>query len=85
MFPDRAEVDDHRQQQKNGGWLSRFGGGRARHEPPPLRDYRNDPTPVLNARAAAISTQTAPKFEEEDHADAGEDLEIPSFLRRLAN
>ena len=85
LFPDRAVVDDHRHQQKNGGWLSLFGGGRARHEPPPLRDYRNDPTPVLNARAAAISTQAAPKLEEEDHADAGEDLEIPSFLRRLAN
>ena len=85
LFPDRAVVDDHRQQQKNGGWLSLFGGGRARHEPPPLRDYRNDPTPVLNARAAAAATQVAPKLEEEDHADAGEDLEIPSFLRRLAN
>jgi cell division protein FtsZ len=85
LFPDRGAIDDHRQQ-KNGGWLSLFGGGRARHEPPPLRDYRNDPTPVLNARAAAISTsQTAPKIDEEDHADAGEDLEIPSFLRRLAN
>ena len=85
LFPDRAVVDDHRQQ-KNGGWLSLFGGGRTRHEPPPLRDYRNDPTPVLNARAAAISTtQVAPKLDEEDHAEVGEDLEIPSFLRRLAN
>ena len=84
LFPDRGVVDDHRQQ-KNGGWLSLFGGGRARHEPPPLRDYRNDPTPVLNARAAAISSQTATKLEEEDHAEVGEDLEIPSFLRRLAN
>jgi cell division protein FtsZ len=65
------------------GFFSLFGRGR-QDEPPPLRDYRNDPTPVLEARAqaAAAPVQTPPA---QPVADAGEDLEIPSFLRRLAN
>ena len=82
LFPDRHFGDER----PKGGFFSLFGGGRARHEtpPPPLRDYRNDPTPVLQARAAAAA-QLAPQAEEEAHADSNEDLEIPSFLRRLAN
>jgi cell division protein FtsZ len=68
------------------GFFSLFGRGR-QDEPPPLRDYRNDPTPVLEARAQAAQTaatpvQTPPA---QTAQDAGEDLEIPSFLRRLAN
>jgi cell division protein FtsZ len=85
LFAERSLAgDDHRQQK--GGWLSLFGGGRARHEapPPPLRDYRNDPTPVLTARAAAAAQQVAPPAPVEQ-AESAEDLEIPSFLRRLAN
>ena len=76
----RSQREDHRQ--SKGGFLSLF-GGRSRQEPPPppLRDYRSDPTPVLQARAAA-SPQPAP---EPEVNEAGEDLEIPSFLRRLAN
>jgi len=73
---------------KSGGWrIPTIFGSRARNDqPPPLRDYRNDPRPVLEARAAAGSAaapamQPAPEPQEE----AGEDLEIPSFLRRLAN
>jgi len=84
--PAFAASEDHRH--KRGGLLSLFGGGRPRHEPTPapLRDFRGDPTPVLKARAAATATaqQVADPVEEE-HVDAGEDLEIPSFLRRLAN
>ena len=81
LFPDRHFGDER----PKGGFVSLFGGGRARHEtPPPLRDYRNDPTPVLQARAAAAA-QLAPQAEEEVHAESTEDLEIPSFLRRLAN
>ena len=82
MFADQHLADDHRQ--KRSGLLSLFGGGRPRHDPPPppLRDFRNDPTPVLQARAAA---QQAPQPVEEERLDAAEDLEIPSFLRRLAN
>ena len=82
LFPDRHFGDER----PKGGFFSLFGGGRARHEtpPPPLRDYRGDPTPVLQARAAAAA-QLAPQADEEPHADSNEDLEIPSFLRRLAN
>jgi len=81
MFIDQHAGD----RQKRSGLLSLFGGGRPRHEPPPpLRDFRNDPTPVLQARAAAAAQQSAQPAEEE-HAESAEDLEIPSFLRRLAN
>jgi cell division protein FtsZ len=83
MFIDQHVGEDHRQ--KRSGLLSLFGGGRPRHEPPPpLRDFRNDPTPVLQARAAAVAQQAVLPAEEE-HAESAEDLEIPSFLRRLAN
>jgi cell division protein FtsZ len=83
MFVDQHGAEDHRQ--KRSGLLSLFGGGRPRHEPPPpLRDFRNDPTPVLQARAAAVAQQAAQPAEEEQ-PEAAEDLEIPSFLRRLAN
>jgi cell division protein FtsZ len=82
LFPDRH----FNEERPKGGFFSLFGGGRARHEPPPpLKDYRNDPTPVLQARAAAAA-QTAPKVEEDmAQPETAEDLEIPSFLRRLAN
>jgi cell division protein FtsZ len=83
--PTFAGGDDHHH--KRGGMLgSLFRGGRARFEPspPPLRDFRNDPTPVLQARAAAAAQQAAQPVEQEQ-TDAEADLEIPSFLRRLAN
>ena len=83
--PAFAASDDHRH--KRGGLLSLFGGGRPRHEPAPapLKDYRGDPTPVIRARAAAAAAQQVADPVEEASVDAGEDLEIPSFLRRLAN
>ncbi|MDR3513835.1 MAG: cell division protein FtsZ [Caulobacteraceae bacterium] len=85
LFADRPLVAEESRHQQKGGWLSLFGGGRARQEAPaPLRDYRNDPTPVLQARAAAAAQQ-APQPAVEEQADSAEDLEIPSFLRRLAN
>ncbi|MDR3513686.1 MAG: cell division protein FtsZ [Caulobacteraceae bacterium] len=84
LFADRPLAQDDARHSK-GGWLSLFGGGRARQEAPaPLRDYRNDPTPVLQARAAAAAAQAVQPAPEEQ-ADSAEDLEIPSFLRRLAN
>jgi cell division protein FtsZ len=84
LFADRPLGDENRQQK--GGWLSLFGGGRARHDaPPPLRDYRGDPTPVLQARAAAAAAQQSAQPVREEQVDSAEDLEIPSFLRRLAN
>jgi cell division protein FtsZ len=86
LFTDRSlAAEDHRQQ-KTGGFFSLF--GRQRQEapqPPPLRDYRSDPTPVIQARAAAVAAQQAAQPASEEHADSAEDLEIPSFLRRLAN
>jgi len=83
MFVDQHVNEDHRH--KRNGLLSLF-GGRPRHEPPPpLRDFRNDPTPVLQARAAAAAAQQTAQPAEDEQLDAAEDLEIPSFLRRLAN
>ncbi len=70
---------------KKTGWLSLFGGGRAREEmsrqAPQLEPYR-DPAPRGAAmggggQAAAALPSSEP--------DASEDLDIPSFLRRLAN
>jgi cell division protein FtsZ len=83
IFPSRSRLGEDPQQQKSGGWLSLFGGRSRNDQPPPLRDYRGDPTPVLQARAAAQAQAVQPAPEAE--AEAGEDLEIPSFLRRLAN
>jgi cell division protein FtsZ len=86
LFADRPLSGDEHRQHSKGGWLSLFGGGRARQEsPPPLRDYRSDPTPVLQARAAAAAAQQAAQPAPEEHPESAEDLEIPSFLRRLAN
>jgi cell division protein FtsZ len=83
LFPDRHFSEER----PKGGFFSLFGGGRPRHDapPPPLRDYRNDPTPVLQARAAAAGAQPPAKAAEELQPESNEDLEIPSFLRRLAN
>jgi cell division protein FtsZ len=83
----RLPIGEDSRQQKAGWRIPTLFGGRARNDqPPPLRDYRNDPTPVLEARKAhAAGAQAALQAAPEEHTDAGEDLEIPSFLRRLAN
>ncbi|HXQ10064.1 MAG TPA: cell division protein FtsZ [Caulobacteraceae bacterium] len=83
LFGDRPLADESRP--SKGGFLGLFGPRNRVDAPPPLRDYRGDPTPVLQARAAAGGAATAAQPVEEEHEDAGEDLEIPSFLRRLAN
>jgi cell division protein FtsZ len=83
LFGARPLVEEPRP--AKAGFLGLF-GPRTRSDPPPLRDYRNDPTPVLQARAAAGGGAAAVAQPlEEEHEEAGEDLEIPSFLRRLAN
>jgi cell division protein FtsZ len=68
--------EEDRRQQKS-GFFSMFGGGRPRYEepsaPPQTRATVNG--------APASSSQPM----EEPQAVEGEDLEIPSFLRRLAN
>ncbi|MGH7023481.1 MAG: cell division protein FtsZ [Caulobacteraceae bacterium] len=53
------------------GWLSLFGGRRPDAQPAPAR-------PMAQA-------QTAPEAYEDEEDAVDEDLEIPSFLRRLAN
>jgi cell division protein FtsZ len=67
-------------QHKNGGWLSLFGARRyeAAAEEEPMPQFRN-----MKAGTAEIrTTVSAQPAEEEAEQD---DLEIPSFLRRLAN
>jgi cell division protein FtsZ len=94
LFPD---IDHEDRRPQKGGWLSLFGGGRPRYETPPSpsrdsgRDQGREPAkdfarerpaaaPMPQARTVA-SAQLA----EEPKGDEGEDLNIPSFLRRLAN
>jgi cell division protein FtsZ len=61
-----------------GGFLSLF-GGRPRYEAPPA----HAPAPrATAARGGALPIEVAAAPPE---VEAGEDLEIPSFLRRLAN
>jgi cell division protein FtsZ len=71
LFAPRPYTDDRR---GKGGWLSLF--GRPRHETPA------QPTPLPRAAAAPTLAAETP---EEPLEDNNEDLEIPSFLRRLAN
>ena len=78
LFPEHRASDDRDRK----GFFSLFGRTR-QDDPPPLRDYRNDPTPAIQARIALGGSAPAPKMEEE--AESADDLEIPSFLRRLAN
>jgi len=78
LFPD-VRYGEEREKK---GFFSMF--GRPRYEnPAPIRDYRGDPAPVLQAR----STSSAKPVEEPEveAAEQSDDLEIPSFLRRLAN
>ncbi|WP_426014165.1 cell division protein FtsZ [Caulobacter sp. DWR2-3-1b2] len=70
-----SETYDDRRAQKSSGWMSLFGGGRQqRYEPP-----------AAPASRATGSARPALQPLDQPQAEAGEDLEIPSFLRRLAN
>ncbi|MDB5474651.1 MAG: ftsZ [Phenylobacterium sp.] len=60
-----------------GGFLSMF-GGRPRHEAPAS-------APAARPAASRGGAQPLEAAAPEAHAEAAEDLEIPSFLRRLAN
>jgi len=62
-----------------GGFLSLF-GGRPRYEAPPAA---HTPAPRAPVSRGGVLPAEAPF--PEPQAEAGEDLEIPSFLRRLAN
>jgi cell division protein FtsZ len=65
---------------QKGGFFSMFGGGRPRYDVP-----SEQPAAPPQMRATANGRPApAPMAIEEPQAE-GEDLEIPSFLRRLAN
>ena len=66
-----------RQPQKSGGWMSLFGGGRQR--------YDQQPAPQQPQSRSTSGARPAMQPLEAQQPDEGEDLEIPSFLRRLAN
>ena len=70
-----SENYDDRRQQKSGGWMSLFGGG---------RQQRYDQQPAAQPSRAG-SARPALQPLDKPVAEEGEDLEIPSFLRRLAN
>jgi cell division protein FtsZ len=70
LFPQSPFAEERRQK---GGWLSLFGRP---------RPDAHAPTPQARSTASA---QLAPEPLEEPQAEDIEDLEIPSFLRRLAN
>jgi cell division protein FtsZ len=65
---------------QKGGWLSLFGGSRPRDETP-LGQTRSSPP----ARSAVGGGSAQPAPQQAEPQDAADDLEIPSFLRRLAN
>ncbi|HYG28334.1 MAG TPA: cell division protein FtsZ [Caulobacteraceae bacterium] len=62
---------------RKGGWLSLF-GGRPRHEAPA-------PAPEPRRAASGGAAAAAPQAMQEPEIEENDDLEIPSFLRRLAN
>ena len=71
LFPESHYGDDRR---PRSGWLSIF-GGRARHDAPA-------PAPALRSNGSAQPAAQPVAVQSSEDPD---DLEIPSFLRRLAN
>jgi len=86
--PAVAEADDeplfapptYEERKPKGGFLSLF-GGRPRYEPPPPQAAPQQARPAPVRGGAQPVEAAAP----EEAAQQAEDLEIPSFLRRLAN
>jgi cell division protein FtsZ len=70
----------YEERRPRGGFLSLF-GGRPRYDAPSHAPQQAQPRPAPSRGGAQPVEAAAP----EEEADAGEDLEIPSFLRRLAN
>ncbi|MDP8916519.1 MAG: cell division protein FtsZ, partial [Pseudomonadota bacterium] len=75
LFPERTYGADRRK----GGWLGLFGGRPRTEETPAAPTYRQSAGP--GARGGAVPATQA----EDAPAESEDDLEIPSFLRRLAN
>jgi cell division protein FtsZ len=63
-----------------GGFLSMFGGGRPRYDAP-----ASAPAPRATASAGRGGALPLEAAQPEEAPESAEDLEIPSFLRRLAN
>ncbi|HLZ75148.1 cell division protein FtsZ [Phenylobacterium sp.] len=86
--PAAAETEDeplfaepaYEERKPRGGFLSMF-GSRPRYDAPQPAPQAAQPRPAPSRGGAA----TAEAIEPEQEAHQGEDLEIPSFLRRLAN
>ena len=76
-------AQEYEPRKPRGGFLSLFGRGpqQQRYEAAPTVQ----PQPALRPAAGRGGAQPLEAYEPEAQADAGEDLEIPSFLRRLAN
>ena len=78
LFPENNYYEERRPQKQGGGFFSMFGGGRQRYE------QQTAQAPQQQARSTqSVRPQLQPI--ETPQTDDGEDLEIPSFLRRLAN
>ncbi|WP_454714757.1 cell division protein FtsZ [Caulobacter segnis] len=78
LFPEQNYYEERRPQKQGGGFFSMFGGGRQRYE------QQTASAPQPQARSTqSVRPQLQPI--ETPQTDDGEDLEIPSFLRRLAN
>ncbi|MGA0599649.1 cell division protein FtsZ [Caulobacter sp. KR2-114] len=77
LFPSTHYAEERRPQQQKGGFFSLF-GGRPRHEPQAAAG------PSMTSRPMG-GAQPAMDLHEDPEAESNEDLEIPSFLRRLAN
>jgi cell division protein FtsZ len=86
--PSVADEDDaplfaeptYEERKPRGGFLSIF-GNRPRYDAPQAQPQQAAPRPAPSRGGALPMEAAAP----DEQADAGEDLEIPSFLRRLAN
>ncbi|MHB8284473.1 MAG: cell division protein FtsZ, partial [Caulobacteraceae bacterium] len=79
-----ADVAPAHENRHKGGWLSLF-GGRPRYDNQPLTGTTAPRSASTQGRPAAIQTGSAQPAPQAEPQDAADDLEIPSFLRRLAN
>ncbi|MDB5432882.1 MAG: cell division protein FtsZ [Caulobacter sp.] len=79
LFVDSHFGDDRRPHK--GGWLSLFGGARQQQQ----RDLAAAPPAPTRAAMGGGARPAAQPMDAPEQSAEGEDLEIPSFLRRLAN
>ena len=84
--PPKNPLPDPRMPPEKKGWLSLFGGGRAREELVHPRTHLEELAPLPAPRiSTGASGQAAAMKPQAEPQEAAEDLDIPSFLRRLAN